>query len=319
MVLGGGAGYKPGMQDTASPPTAAVAGVASMTGFARVPGASGTLSWTWEARSVNHRGLDVRVRLPPRFDMLEPRIRESLAKRVTRGSVTVSLDVRRQAGAAALTVNREMIERITQLQRELGTRVDQGPLRLDLLLGLKGVIESAESEEPAPLDAAGEAALIETLDGALAALTAMRVAEGQRLAGVLVNQVDSIEALTREASALASLQPAMLAERLQRQVAQLLGDAATLSPERLAQEVALLATRSDATEELDRLRAHVAATRELLAAGGPIGRRLDFLSQEFNREANTLTAKSGDIAVTRIGLALKGVIDQFREQVQNVE
>jgi uncharacterized protein (TIGR00255 family) len=307
-----------GMQDTIGPggATAAIT-VASMTGFARMPGSSALLSWTWEARSVNHRGLDVRVRLPPRLDALESRIRELLAKRITRGSVTISLDLKRQTAGGTLAVNRDMIERILDLKRELGARVDQSPPRIESLLAIRGVLEAGDGDEPAAPDADTEAALLATLAQAVEALVAMRAAEGKRLAALLATQIDSIESLTREALALASLQPAALAERLQRQVAQLIGD--TLPPERLAQEVALLATRSDATEELDRLFAHVAAARDLLAAGGAIGRKLDFLSQEFNREANTLTAKSGDIAVTRIGLGLKGVIDQFREQVQNVE
>lgn len=306
------------MQDTTGPGgSAATITVASMTGFARMAGSSASLSWTWEARSVNHRGLDVRVRLPPRLDTLEPRIRELLGKRITRGSVTIALDLKRQSGGGTLAVNREMIERILELKRELGGRVDQSPPRLESLLAIRGVLESGDSEEPTAPDAETEAALLATLGQAVEALVAMRAAEGKRLAGLLASQVDAIEGLTREALALASLQPAVIAERLQRQVTELIGQG--LPPERLAQEVALLATRSDATEELDRLTAHVAAARELLAGGGSIGRKLDFLSQEFNREANTLTAKSGDIAVTRIGLALKGVIDQFREQVQNVE
>lgn len=306
------------MQDTTGPGgSAATITVASMTGFARMAGSSASLSWTWEARSVNHRGLDVRVRLPPRLDTLEPRIRELLSKRITRGSVTIALDLKRQSGGGTLAVNREMIERILELKRELGGRVDQSPPRIESLLAIRGVLESGDSEEPTAPDAETEAALLATLGQAVEALVAMRAAEGKRLAGLLASQVDAIEGLTREALALASLQPAVIAERLQRQVTELVGQG--LPPERLAQEVALLATRSDATEELDRLTAHVAAARELLAGGGSIGRKLDFLSQEFNREANTLTAKSGDIAVTRIGLALKGVIDQFREQVQNVE
>jgi len=306
------------MQDTSSPGgTAATITVASMTGFARMAGASAAMSWTWEARSVNHRGLDIRVRVPPRFDSLEAKIRELLTKRVTRGSVTMSLDVRRQGGGGALAVNRDMIERILELQRELGPQVDQSRPRIEALLAIRGVVETGESDEPTAPDEATEAALLATLAQAVEALVAMRAVEGRRLAALLGSQIDTIESLTREALALASLQPAAIAERLQRQVAQLVGE--TLPPERLAQEVALLATRSDATEELDRLLAHVAAARDLVAAGGPIGRKLDFLSQEFNREANTLTSKSGDIAVTRIGLALKGVIDQFREQVQNVE
>ena len=306
-----------GMQDTPGTAATATTTVASMTGFARMPGATAAMSWTWEARSVNHRGLDVRVRLPARLDTLEPRIRELLGKRVTRGSVTVSLDLKRQVAGGTLAVNRDMIARILDLQRELGARIDQAPPRIESLLAIRGVLETGDSEEPAAPDAEAEAALVATLGQAIEALVAMRAAEGKRLAGLLASQVDAIEGLTREALALASLQPNVIAEKLQRQVTQLMGDG--LPPERLAQEVALLATRSDATEELDRLTAHVAAARELLAGGGPIGRRLDFLSQEFNREANTLTAKSGDIAVTRGGLALKGVIDQFREQVQNVE
>ena len=304
------------MQDTPRP-AGTTAAVASMTGFARMAGSGGAIGWTWEARSVNHRGLDVRVRVPPRFDALEPKIRELLGKQVTRGSITVSLDIKRQAAAGGLTVNREMLERVLELQRALGPRVDQGPPRIEALLAIRGILEAGEGEEPAAPDPETEAALLATLAQAVDGLVAMRASEGRRLAGLLGTQIDAIENLTREALALASLQPAQIAERLQRQVAQLVGE--SLPPERLAQEVALLATRSDATEELDRLLAHVAAARELVAGGGPIGRRLDFLSQEFNREANTLTAKSGDIAVTRIGLALKGVIDQFREQVQNIE
>lgn len=294
----------------------------SMTGYARSTGTWQDRQWVWEARSVNGKGLDVRLRLPTGCDALEPKIREAAGRFCRRGSLTLSLDLRQEQAAAGFTVNRAMIDQVLALQNELGHRIEQTAPRLEALLMLRGMIDNGERgpvttpviEEPELC-----AALFATLDTALAALAEMRQGEGARLAAVLAGQLDEIEKLVQEARAVAAQQPGLLMERLRRQIATLLEGIASLPEERLAQEAALLANRTDATEELDRLTAHVAAARELLASGEAVGRRLDFLAQEFNREANTLTSKANDIGVTRTGLALKTAIDQFREQIQNIE
>jgi len=294
----------------------------SMTGYARSTGTWQDRQWVWEARSVNGKGLDVRLRLPSGCDGLEPKIREAVGRFCRRGSLTVSLDLRQEQAIAAFSLNRAMLDQVLALQSELGHRVAQTAPRLEALLGLRGMIESGE-RGPIGTPVMDEpelcAALLTSLEAGLADLATMRQGEGARLAAVLGGQLDEIEKLVQEARAVAAQQPGILMERLRRQITTLLDGIASLSEERLAQEAALLANRADATEELDRLTAHVAAARELLASGEAVGRRLDFLAQEFNREANTLTSKANDIGVTRTGLALKTAIDQLREQIQNIE
>ena len=290
-----------------------------MTGFARAGDTRGEHGWTWEIRSVNARGLDVRLRLPPGLEALEPALREAVARRCTRGTINVALDLKRTRAAAGFRINRAALDGLLALQAALAPQVDPAPPRLEALLGLRGLLEDTEPEASPGDDAELRAALLAGFERVLAAFDAARRGEGARLAEIVGGHVATIAALTETAAGAAALQPAQVAERLKRQLAGLLEDKAGIAPDRLAAEVALIAARADVTEELDRLRAHVAAARELIGAGGAIGRKLDFLAQEFNREANTLTSKSADIEVTRCGLALKSAIDQFREQVQNIE
>lgn len=295
------------------------AGVVSMTGFARAGDVTGEHGWTWEIRGVNARGLDVRLRLPPGLDQLEPTVREAVARRCARGTINVTLDLKRSRAAAGFRVNRPALDQLLALQAELGPRVDQAPPRLEALLGVRGLFEEAEPEAAPGDDATLRAALLAGFERVLAEFDSSRRGEGARLAEIVGGQVETIATLAADAGAAAAQQPGLFAERLKRQVAGLLEERVGVAPDRLAAEIALLASRADVTEELDRLRAHVASARDLIAGGGAIGRKLDFLAQEFNREANTLTSKSADIAMTNCGLALKTVIDQFREQVQNIE
>jgi uncharacterized protein (TIGR00255 family) len=291
-----------------------------MTGFARGEGTEAGLHWAWEVKSVNGRNLDVRCRLPLGFEALEPPARAAVAEHCKRGNVAVLLTVSRGQQAPRIRINREVLDQLLVLLTELEGKVEAAPPRLDGLLAVRGVIEAVEEEELS--EAAREARntrIMETLAQTLAALQTMRGEEGARLGALLVAHLDEIERLHGRAGASAAAQPAALKARLKTQVETLLEASPALSEERLAQEAALLATRSDVREELDRLAAHVAAVRKLLEVGGSVGRRLDFLCQEFNREANTLCSKSADVELTTIGLELKAVIDQLREQVQNIE
>jgi uncharacterized protein (TIGR00255 family) len=296
---------------------------ASMTGFAESSGSHEGLHWRWEAKSVNGRGLDLRLRTPPGFDGLELPARRLAAERFLRGSFQVMLSVEQQEGAHGLTVDATALASAVKIARELAAETGLPPARVDGLLALKGIIVSDDSASVDPVTRAHrDAAILESLATALDRLARERLAEGTRLAHLLGAQIAEIERLVVEAAALAAAQPVMLRERLKSQLAELL-EAVPVSEERMAQEVALLAVKADVREELDRLTAHVQDARALLAGAargnGGVGRKLDFLAQEFNREANTLCSKSADIALTRLGLALKAVIDQFREQSQNVE
>ncbi len=297
--------------------------IASMTGFARSQGAFGRLSWTWEIKSVNAKGLDLRVRLPSGFDALDGPLRSGVNERFKRGNITASLTYKRGTAngeAAVLKVNRALLDELLAIAEELtGSERIERP-RLDTLLAVRGVVELAEEDEESEEERrAREAAMAESLAEALSALAENRAREGGTLADALTQHVDRIEALIGEAGRLAATAPEAIQARLREQVAALLETASALSEDRLAAEVALLATKADIREELDRLRAHVDGARTLLEAGGPIGRKFEFLCQEFNREANTLCSKSTDVELTRTGLDLKVAIDQLREQVQNIE
>ena len=293
--------------------------IVSMTGFAEAHGSHEGARWRWEIRSVNGRGLDLRLRTPPGFDAIEPPARMLAAERFKRGTLQATLTIEAGVGAQGLRIDPVALAAAVRIAKEVAADTGLAPARVDGLLALKGVIVQ---DETAPLEdrdrAARDAAIVETLAAALDALVRARANEGQKLLAVLSAHVGDIERLTREAGALAAAQPAALRERLATQVKEMLA-AGTLPEERLAQEVALLAVKADIREELDRLRAHVHEARALLGAGEAVGRKLDFLAQEFNREANTLCSKSSDIQLTRTGLALKAAIDQFREQAQNVE
>jgi uncharacterized protein (TIGR00255 family) len=294
--------------------------VSSMTGFARAQGGDAALVWSWELKSVNGRGFDLRCRLPAGWESLEPALRARAARAIKRGNLQVGLILKSGPAASQPRINQPLLEQLAATARELSGRLEMAPPRLDALLAIRGVVEVAEE---AALDddarQAREAAALGDFEAALAKLSENRRGEGRRLAAVVEGHLAEIAKLTEAAAATAAAQPQGLRARLERQLDELLAAAPPLPEERLAQELALLASKADVREELDRLRAHVAAARELMVAGGSIGRKLDFLCQEFNREANTLCSKAAEVELTGIGLELKTVIDQLREQVQNIE
>jgi uncharacterized protein (TIGR00255 family) len=291
-----------------------------MTGFARAAGQCGVHSWSWEIKTVNARNFDARFRLPAGLDHLEVKARNALAARLHRGALTAQLSLAGRDEAPRLAINEAVLEQLLSLHARYAGRVDPAPPRLEGLLAVRGVVEQAEPEpEPPEAIEAREAAMLASFDEAVAMLLAMRQAEGERLAAVLLKQLDEIERLRDEAERSAAARPEAIMARLTSQLRAMLEANRGLPEERVAQEAALLAVKADIREELDRLSAHVVASRDLLREGTAIGRRLDFLCQEFNREANTLCSKAGDAALVATGLKLKAVIEQFREQVQNIE
>jgi uncharacterized protein (TIGR00255 family) len=289
--------------------------LASMTGFARAEGTAAGVNWTWELRSVNGRGLDLRLRLPPGWDALEPALREAATKALRRGNVTASLSVKRES-QGRLVADPAMLEQVLALALDLHARVPGSPVpRAEALLALPGVLRPAE-----PDDAIDDpAAVVAGFRSALASLVKARQAEGARLAATLSSLLDEIAALHRQAATEAADQPELQRARVMENLAALLREAPSMPEERIAQEVALLAARADVREEIDRLASHIEAARALLGEAVNIGRRFDFLVQEFNREVNTLCSKSASLALTATGLKLKAGIEQMREQVQNIE
>jgi uncharacterized protein (TIGR00255 family) len=293
--------------------------LSSMTGFARADGAGGGYRWTWELRSVNGKGLDVRLRLPPGFEHLEPAAREKIGAALTRGNIQASLALQSEAGAVQVRVNEAVLAEVVAAMRAASRFIDAQPPTLDGILAIRGVLETVEGVDSEDARTALGANIVVDLEAALVDLTNDRVREGRAIANILASRLDDIERLTGAAEASPARAPEAIRARLAEQVALLTGATSALDPERLHQEAVLLATRADIREELDRLTAHVAAARALLAEDGAVGRRLDFLAQEFNREVNTLCSKSNDVGLTAIGLELKAVVDQFREQIQNLE
>ena len=291
--------------------------ISGMTGFGRAEGALGAWTWAAEARSVNGRNLEVRFRGPPGFDSLERAAREGAQPRFQRGQVTVGVQARRAEGASAVRVNLDQIERYLEAGRELVKDGWVKPPRLDGLLALRGVVEADDGEPDREAMAALEAAMAASIGAALDGLLAARRQEGSQLEPVLAGQLHRIAELTGRAAEQAAGQPAAIKARFEARLKELAGEAA--SEERIVQEAAAMAVKADVREELDRLAGHVEAARSLLATDGAVGRRLDFLTQEFMREANTLCSKSALSALTTTGLDLKATIEQFREQVQNVE
>lgn len=275
------------------------------------------MSWVWEIKSVNGRALDLRLRLASGFDALEPELRATLAQRFRRGNFSANLAVTRTT-PPALRVNREALSQLVALINELSGEIEAAPPRLDGLLALRGVVESVEDEDETVIEARRQAVLA-GWNAALDRLAEARAEEGARIAALLGSQLDEMAALVTAATDCAAAQPAAIRERLRTVLTSLADLMPSMPEERVAQEVALLAARSDIREEIERLRAHLEQAGELLQQGEAVGRRLDFLCQELNREANTLCSKSADIELTRIGLSLKAVIEQFREQVQNIE
>jgi uncharacterized protein (TIGR00255 family) len=293
--------------------------IVSMTGYAEAQGSREGARWRWETKSVNGRGLDVRLRTPPGYDSIEPVARTLAGERFRRGSIQMQLAFEAGDASRGLKIDAAALAAAVRIAREVAAETGLAPARVDGLLALKGVIVQDEAMPiEAPARALRDAAIIETLAVALDALSRARASEGGRLRAVLTSHVDEIARLTSEARALDAVQPRVLRDRLTAQVQEMLAGSG-ISEDRLVQEAALLAVKADIREELDRLQAHVHEARVLMSSPEAVGRKLDFLSQEFNREANTLCSKSADIALTRIGLALKATIDQFREQAQNVE
>jgi uncharacterized protein (TIGR00255 family) len=293
--------------------------LSSMTGFARSHGASGSYAWSWEIKSVNAKGLEVRLRLPPGFDAVEIPVRTRAAEMLSRGNVYATLTVKREGITPVVRINEPVLKAVIDAVSGLSGRVDAERPRIDGLLGLKGVIDVTDAEESEEEKAAAEAAAVKGFVDALKGLAEMRRHEGDAIGRVLPARLDEMAALSARAEATPGRQPEAVKKKLGDQIAVLLEASSRFDPDRLHQEAILLAGKADIREELDRLAAHIAQARKLMKAGGAIGRKLDFLSQELNRETNTLCAKSNDVELTNIGLELKSVVEQFREQVQNLE
>jgi uncharacterized protein (TIGR00255 family) len=299
--------------------------IQSMTAFAGRSGAQGTHAWTWDLRGVNARGLDLRLRLPEAMPALEATVRAALSASLARGSITLNLRLTRLDPVTSIALDEAHLDRVLTALARIAARAGAAGLTIAPptaadILAIRGVAP-ATAPEPA-YDTADDSlatALRSGLDALIADFIKMRRAEGAALADVIAQQLDRIEALVAEASAIAEARRAETRAALRAALRRVFEDVPEFDEARLAQEIALLAVRSDVTEELDRLNAHVAAARALLHEAGPQGRKLDFLAQEFNREANTLCSKAQSADLTRAGLDLKAVIDQMREQIQNVE
>lgn len=302
-----------------APSTAQTTALSSMTGFARGHGVSGPYAWAWEIKSVNGKGLDLRLRMPPGWDAIEVPVRARAAQSLARGSVQANLTIERSGAAPVVRVNAAVLDAVLATMKQLAPKVEASPPTLDGLLALKGVIEVSESEEREDERRAAEAEVAAGFGEVIDALGEMRRHEGAALGRVLLARLDEIATLAERADKSPARQPEAIRARLAEQVATLLDQSERFDSDRLHQEAIMLASKADVREELDRLAAHVAQARHLIGHGGAIGRRLDFLAQEFNREANTLCAKANDIELTNIGLGLKVAVEQFREQVQNVE
>jgi uncharacterized protein (TIGR00255 family) len=290
-----------------------------MTGFSRTSGQFERHRWTWEAKSVNGRSLDVRLKAPYGFDRIELPTKKLTTERLSRGSVSLTLTIESERTTSTLQVNRNLLDGLLALHRELAGRVSLDLPKIETLLTVKGVVEAADAIETEGNTEKQELAIMQGLTEALDSLIASRGAEGERLHALIEDYVSNLENLCRDARNSDGARISDIRDRLRHQLDELLETSNPIDEKRLAQEVAFLATKADVREEIDRLEAHCAASRDLLANSEPAGRRLDFLCQELNREANTLCSKSASEELTQIGLEMKAVIDQFREQAQNVE
>jgi uncharacterized protein (TIGR00255 family) len=293
--------------------------LSSMTGFARGHGVAGTYAWSWELKSVNSKGLDLKLRLPPGWDAIDATVRARASEVLSRGSVFANLTVSREGVAPVARINEPVLAAVLATLKGLSGKVDAAPPTLDGILSLKGVIDVSEAEESETERAAAESAVVAGFAQTLKGLAEMRRNEGDALGKILTGRLSESGELAARAEAAPGRKPEAIKARLAEKIAELLEDTQRFDPDRLHQEALLLATKADIREELDRLTAHVAQGRKLLSAGGPVGRKLDFLAQELNRESNTLCSKANDLELTNIGLELKAVVEQFREQVQNLE
>jgi len=293
--------------------------LSSMTGFARADGVAGAYAWAWELKSVNGKGMDLRLRLPAGWDVIEPSVRARASDALARGTVYMNLSIERSGVEPIVRVNESVLAAVLATIKDLSGRVEAAPARLDGILAIKGVVEVVDADEREDDRRAAEAAVIAGFGQALAELAQMRRHEGQALGQVLGARLTEIATLVERAEQTPGRQPEAIRKRIGEQVAMLLDNASRFDADRLHQEAILIAAKADVREELDRLNAHIAQGRKLIETGGAVGRRLDFLAQELNRESNTLCAKSNDVELTNIGLELKTVVEQFREQVQNLE
>jgi uncharacterized protein (TIGR00255 family) len=292
--------------------------ISSMTGFARLDGAHEQWRWVWEMKSVNGRGLEIRVRMPQGFDDVEPELRGLTRARLNRGSVNINLTLQSESTDARYRINQVALDDVLSMIKQISADIKCDSPRAEAILALRGVMEPADDVQSEAARKGLIKALLASFKKAVDGLVAARASEGAAMGAVLSGLFDEVERLTNAAAALGAAAPEALRAKLHAQIGELLSGA-QIPEDRLAQEAALLAVKADIREELDRLHSHIAAGRALLGERGPVGRQLDFLTQEFNREANTLCSKAPDMALKRIGLDLKKTIDQLREQVQNIE
>ena len=293
--------------------------LSSMTGFARSHGTSGPYTFEWELKSVNAKGFDFRMRLPPGWDDVELSARKRATELLSRGTVYANLNVKRSSAASNIRVNEDVLSAVVKIAGQLAARIDAVAPSIDGLLAIKGVIEVAEPEANEAEEQAARVAVAASFEQALSSLIDMRKREGATLGDILKQRLDQIEQLAGQAEKAPGRQPEAIRARLAEQIAVLLDASDRFDSDRLNQEALLMATRADIREELDRIASHLSQSRALLDKGGPVGRRLDFLAQEFNREVNTCCSKSNDLELTNAGLQMKNVVEQFREQVQNLE
>jgi uncharacterized protein (TIGR00255 family) len=293
--------------------------LSSMTGFARSHGASGPYTFEWELKSVNAKGFDLRLRLPPGWDELEATAKKRAGELLSRGTVYANLNVKRANAGSVIRINEDVLASIVTVAGQLAGRIDAVAPSIDGLLSIKGVIEVVEPESNEAEDKAAKAAAAAAFEQALAELVQMRQREGETLGQILIQRTNEIELLARKAEAAPGRKPEAIKARLADQIATLLEASDRFDSDRLNQEALLIATKADIREELDRIASHISQAREMIGKGGPVGRRLDFLAQEFNREVNTCCSKSNDLELTNTGLEMKNVVEQFREQVQNLE
>ena len=293
--------------------------LSSMTGFARSNGTSGPYGFEWELKSVNAKGFDLRMRLPPGWDDIESSVRKRAAELLSRGTVYANLNVKRANAISAIRINEDVLASIVRVAGVLAGKIDAVAPSIDGLLAIKGVIEVVEPESDETEDKAAKAAVASAFERALASLVEMRKREGVTLGQILSQRMDEIERLAKKAEAAPGRKPEAIRARLAEQITALLESSDRFDSDRLNQEAIMIAAKADIREELDRISSHISQVREMIGKGGPVGRRLDFLAQEFNREVNTCCSKSNDLELTNTGLEMKNVVEQFREQVQNLE
>ncbi len=293
--------------------------LSSMTGFARSHGTSGPYTFEWELKSVNAKGFDLRLRMPSGFDEVEATARKRATEVLSRGTVYANLTVKRANAEAAVRINEDVLNAVLTIAAEMSSKIDAVAPSIDGLMNIKGVIEMVEPEADEAEEAAAKTAVAAAFEEALTALVDMRKREGKTLGDILSQRLNEIEELSKKAEAAPGRKPEAIRARIAEQIATLLDASDRFDQDRLSQEALMIATKADIREELDRIASHISQARDMIKKGGPVGRRLDFLSQEFNREVNTICSKSGDLELTSTGLEMKNVVEQFREQVQNLE